>query len=156
MMLLIIIGCILILLAIFLSVLVFMNVKKNYEDRKKLGFKKQAFNSTVSLILVIVSFIFLGTAIYNLSNSNNASQEGTIYLAISSMFLTIGFASLVYFEQYIENQITTKKIESLVSDLLSSLQKTSSSDLQKTDYDECLGTSNEKDDSEPINQQKIN
>ncbi|MHC9161450.1 hypothetical protein [Exiguobacterium profundum] len=116
-------GYISIIIFFILLVLLMLNVMKHYRERKEAGFKRQALNSIVSLILIIGSFVFFAIAAFNIVNG----KEATVQMALSSMLLTIGYASLIYFEQYIENQITTQKNESNFLSLLESLQQASPS-----------------------------
>lgn len=116
-------GYVLIIIFFILLAFLILNVIKQYRGRKEAGFKRQALNSVVSLILIIGSFAFFAIAVFNIVNG----KEATVHLAISSMLLTIGFASLIYFEQYIENQLTSQKIESNFLSLHQSLQQASPS-----------------------------
>lgn len=124
-------GFVSLLLFVVLTITTVMKVIKNYKDRKRAGLSRPAFFSIVSLLVVIGSLVCLGTAALRLPDSADASNEATVLLAISSWLLTVGFASIVYYEQVIENQMTTHKIETVLQELLASNQAVAAS-LSKT------------------------
>ncbi|MCM3389138.1 hypothetical protein M3649_13430 [Ureibacillus chungkukjangi] len=118
-----IIGGILFILSFSLLFYVYKDVKTLMNGKKKYSDTRLIFFFLISFLLVLLSLVSLIYAAYLATKDDNVGVESTIYFAVASYLLTIGFAAIIYYSQAIENKSFLDKLENQISKKLDIMTK---------------------------------
>jgi hypothetical protein len=120
---LIIIGIISLIIIAFLFLFLYREAKMIVSGKKVYSTKRLAVFYSISFILVIISIIFLLLGASKSLEDNQVGPVPTIYFALSSFLLTVGFAAVVYYSQALESKSVVELLEKRFATKLKNITK---------------------------------